>query len=143
MNTPPDPQIVRKALETISAGQGFNAWLGVEIIELTTAAITIETALRGDMSQHHGAVHGGIVGALADTAASWVAATVAGDVRTGSYTIHFLNAARGSRLRATGTVLKAGRRQVSVEVKVHAGDGGSDWGAPVAVMLASVAPVAS
>ncbi|WP_066548804.1 MULTISPECIES: PaaI family thioesterase [unclassified Sphingomonas] len=143
MHTSPDPQLVRAALEQVSASQGFNAWLKVGIVDLHTGGVTIEIELREELSQHHGAAHGGIVGALADTAASWAAATVAGDVRTASYTIHFLKAARGTRLRAVGTVLKAGRRQVSVEVKVHAGDGGDDWGAPVAVMLASVAPVAN
>jgi uncharacterized protein (TIGR00369 family) len=109
---------------------------------IESGSITIETGLRDDMKQHYGSSHGGVLGALADTAASWAAATVAGDVRTASYAIHFLRQASGARLRALGTVLKAGRRQVTVEGKVYAGDRGS-WGEPVVVALASIAPVAS
>lgn len=53
------------------------------------------------MEQHRGSSRDGVLVALADTAASWAAATIASDLRTTSHTIHFLRQAGGARLRAT------------------------------------------
>ncbi|MDB5696804.1 MAG: hypothetical protein JWN21_2347 [Sphingomonas bacterium] len=57
--------------------------------------------MRPEVTQHHGFAHGAIVGLMADKACTWAAASVAGDVVTGSYTINFVAPAHGERLRAT------------------------------------------
>ncbi len=139
MSDAPDPAQVMQALKAVSAGQGFNALLGFEVMRVENGLVEIEAALRPELTQHHGFAHGAVVGALADTACAWAAASVAGDVVTSSYTIQFLAPARGQRLHAVGSVLKSGRRQISAEAKVYAlADGVSSL---VAVALAIVAPV--
>jgi uncharacterized protein (TIGR00369 family) len=102
--------------------------------------VELSFPIRPETTQHHGFAHGGLIGVAADNACAWAAATVAGDVVTGSYSIQFLAPARGERLRARGEVIRAGKRQVSVEARVYAESAGE---APklVAVALAQIFPV--
>lgn len=140
MSAAPDPALVAQALRGVSAAQGFNAWLGVELVSVETGRVELVFPIRPEISQHHGFVHGGVLAAAADTVCAWTGASVAGDVVSSSFTVQFLSPAQGERLRAVGQVLKVGKRQVSVEAKVFAEAAGA---APklVAVALASIAPV--
>lgn len=119
-------------------GSGFTRFLGVEPIRCWRGEAELRLAVRPDMTQHHGYAHGAIVGLMADNACAWAAASVAGDVVTGSYTIHFLAPARSAALRAVGTVIKAGKRQVVVRADVWAEDEGA---APVLVAVAQATVV--
>lgn len=136
----PKIEDVRAALAGVSAVGGFNRWLGVETLRVDTGAVEIACPVRPEILQHHGFVHGGVLGALADTAMAWTAATVAGDVLTSGYTLQLLSPAKGERVIAAGEVLKAGRTNVSVQARVwsEAADGTRKL---VAVALASVSPV--
>jgi uncharacterized protein (TIGR00369 family) len=119
---------------------GFTAFLGVEPIVCFGGEAELLLAIRPDMTQHHGFVHGGIVGLMADNACAWAASSAIGDVVTGGYTINFLAPARGSHLRARGTVVKAGKRQAIVRADVWSESEGST---PLlcAVAQATVVPV--
>ncbi len=108
------------------AGSGFTNWLDVEPLKVWQGVAELRLALRPDMTQHHGFAHGAIVGLMADNACAWAAASVAGDVVTGSYTINFLAPAIGEALFSRGTVVKAGRRQVIVRADVWAEQAGAD-----------------
>jgi uncharacterized protein (TIGR00369 family) len=101
-------------------GSGFTRFAGIEPLKVWEGESELTIALRDDLTQHHGFAHGAVVGLMADNACAWAAASVAGDVVTGSYTIHFLAPARGERLRAKGQVIKPGRRQVVVRAEVWA-----------------------
>lgn len=102
------------------ARSGFSAWLDVEPVRVWQGESELTLTLRPEMTQHHGYAHGAIVGLMADNACAWAGASVAGDVVTGGYTIDFLRPAKGERLRAKGTVIKAGKRQVVVRADVWA-----------------------
>jgi len=136
----PDPALVMQALRAVSATQGFNAFLGIEIVRVETGLVELALALRPDLTQHHGFAHGAVVGALADTSCAWAAASVAGDVVTATYTIQFLAPARGETLRAVATVLKSGRRQVSAEARIHSESPGTPP-VLVATAMALITPV--
>lgn len=97
---------------------GFTRFLGVEPIVCWQGQSELTLAMRDDLTQHHGFAHGAIVGLMADNACAWAASSVAGDVVTGSYSINFLAPARGTKLRAKGVVVKAGKRQVIVRADV-------------------------
>jgi uncharacterized protein (TIGR00369 family) len=112
---------------------GFSTWLDVEPVKVWEGESELTLTLRPEMTQHHGFAHGAIVGLMADNAAAWAGASVAGDVVTGGYTIDFLRPAKGERLRARGQVIKAGKRQVVVRADVWAE---SDGAAPVHVAVA-------
>ncbi|MEM9312931.1 MAG: PaaI family thioesterase [Pseudomonadota bacterium] len=101
-------------------GSGFSNWLSVEPLKVWQGESELLLSLRPEMTQHHGFAHGAIVGLMADNACAWAAASVAGDVVTGSYLINFLRPGQGERLRAKGTVVKPGKRQVVVRADVYA-----------------------
>lgn len=120
---------------------GFTAFLGVEPLRCFGGESELLLALRPDMTQHHGYAHGAIVGLMADNACAWAASSVVGDVVTGSYTINFLAPARGSRLRARGSVIKAGKRQAIVRADVWAESDGEEP-RRCAIAQATIVPVA-
>ena len=128
-------------MKKVAVGQsGFSTFLDVEPITCWGGKSELLLNIRPDMTQHHGFAHGAIVGLMADNACAWAASSVAGDVVTGAYSINFLAPARGKRLRALGSVVKAGKRQVIVRADIWSEDADS---APVlaAVAQATVVPV--
>ncbi len=76
---------------------------------------------------------------MADNACAWAGSSVLGDVVTGSYSINFLNPARGTHLRAKGRVVKAGKRQAVVQAEVWA-EGGDGPAVLAAVATATIIP---
>lgn len=114
-----DP-VAEKRLMEVAHSSGFSNWLGFELVAAGNGQTELSLAVRPEMRQHHGYVHGGVVATLADVASAWAAATIAGDVVTGSINLHFLAPALGDRLVVRAAVLKSGKRQASVEAKVHA-----------------------
>ena len=126
--------------EVAVARSGFSSWLGVEPLRVWEGESELLLEMRPELTQHHGFAHGAIVGLMADNACAWAAASVAGDVVTGGYSINFVAPARGQRLRARGTVVKPGRRQVVVRADVWAENDGADP-VLVAVAQATVVPV--
>jgi uncharacterized protein (TIGR00369 family) len=119
---------------------GFTRFAAIEPLKVWDGESELTITLRDDLTQHHGYAHGAVVGLMADNACAWAAASVAGDVVTGSYTIHFLAPGKGERLRAKGQVVKAGKRQVIVRAEVWAE---ADKMPPVlaAVATATIVPV--
>lgn len=119
-------------------GSGFTRFAGIEPVKVWNGESELTLELRPDLTQHHGFAHGAIVGLMADNACAWAAASVVGDVVTGSYTIHFLAPAQGQRLRAKGQVIKPGKRQTVVRAEVWAE---STDASPVLVAIAQAAIV--
>ena len=126
--------------EVSVARSGFSSWLGVEPLRVWEGESELLLEMRPELTQYHGFAHGAIVGLMADNACAWAAASVAGDVVTGGYSINLVAPARGQRLRARGTVVKPGRRQVVVRADVWAENDGADP-VLVAVAQATVVPV--
>lgn len=122
-----------------SAAQGFNRWLGLEGLAAGEGRVEILLPLRDDMRQHHGYVHGGCIGALADMACAWAGAANEGkDVVTSNFTVHFLRPARGEALRAKARTIRNGKSVATVEAEIYAESEGQD---PVlcATALAAIA----
>jgi uncharacterized protein (TIGR00369 family) len=93
--------------------------------------------------QQQGAFHGGATGALADIAAGYAALTQAPpgmEVVTAEYKINFLASCQGGELRATGRVLKAGKRVIVTSAEVtHIADDGRETAC--AVLQQTIMPV--
>jgi uncharacterized protein (TIGR00369 family) len=115
---------------------GFSAFLAMEPLRCWSGESELVVELTPQLTQHHGFAHGAVVGAAADNACAWAAASVAGDVLTSSYTIHLVASAKGERLRAKGFVLGSGRRQATVRADVFAETGSESR--LVATALASI-----
>ena len=141
------------------AGSGFTRWLDVEPLRVWEGESELTLSIRPEHTQHHGFAHGAIVGpplpsgpmqfsALAMIRAvdvwprrcAWAAASVAGDVVTGGYTINFLAPATGTHLRAKGRVVRAGKRQVIVTAEVWSEAEGTEPKL-VALAQATIIPV--
>lgn len=138
---PPEAAVADAALlrEVIKV-QPFTRWTGLEVIKAEDGAVETRLVLRkDDMTQHHGFLHGGLVGFLADNAAAYAAATMVGDVVTSQFTVNFLAPGIGSAFRARAQVIKAGKRQVVVRVDIIAEqDEGEKL---IAVAQATILPV--
>jgi len=136
----PTSRITRQQLEQVIAVTPFAQLMGATIREFGDGIAELEIEVRPElMHQHHGFVHGAIVGFMADSACAWAAASLAGDVVTAEYKLNLLAPAKGERLRAQGRVLKAGGRTLVVQADVFALEQGQEK--QVAVALASIARV--
>lgn len=114
-------------LREIVKVQPFTRWTGLEVLKAENGEVETRMVLRRDeMTQHHGFLHGGLIGFLADNAAAYAAATVVGDVLSAQYSINFLSPGVGEAFRARARVVKAGKRQVTVAVDVIAEQAGGD-----------------
>lgn len=64
------------------------------------------------MTQQHGLFHGGVIGAVADSAGGYAAMTLCepgAEVLSVEYKINFVAPARGTEVLATGRVVRSGR----------------------------------
>ncbi|MDT4839926.1 hypothetical protein FQZ97_737300 [compost metagenome] len=114
--------------------------MGARIREIGNGIAELEIDVKPElMHQHHGFVHGAIVGFMADSACAWAAASLAGDVVTAEYKLNLLAPAKGERLWARGRVLKGGGRTLVVQADVFAVEQGQEK--QVAVALATIAKV--
>jgi uncharacterized protein (TIGR00369 family) len=125
------------------ARQGLMQHLGVRLLSASEGQVELVMPYSDKITQQQGGFHGGAIGALADIAGGYAALTVMPEgmeVVTVEYKINFLASHQGGEIRATGKVLKAGRRVVvtSAEVVHIDADGKS---APCAVMQQTLAPV--
>ena len=116
----------------MSAGSTFdrtpvNRWLGFRLVERSAERVVVEQDVRAEMLQEAGVVQGGLLTALADTAAVYLLWPELGEARTMTGTnasVQFLAAARPDEgaLTATATPVRVGRRLAVCESVVRQGD---------------------
>lgn len=134
-----DPRLLER-LEAVIRATPFAALMGARVNTIGEGAVELEVDVQpAVMHQHHGFVHGAVVGFMADSACAWAAASVAGDVVTSEYKVNLLAPAVGERLVARGRVLKASSRSLATFAEVFAVKNGEEK--LVAVALATVAKV--
>jgi uncharacterized protein (TIGR00369 family) len=107
--------------ETVAPSRAWQ-WLGIEHVETGEGSVTLEMTPTEDMANASGFVHGGMISALADSAMGRSLRTVKpGVVRAMSVDlkVSFINAGKiGETLRATATVVHAGRRTMVAHCRV-------------------------
>ncbi len=94
------------------ARQAFMAHIGAELVTVSPGRCEIGLAHRPELTQQHGYVHGGAVGAIADSAMGYAGYSLAppgATVLTVEYKLNLVAPAAGERLIARGEVIKAGR----------------------------------
>jgi len=117
--------------------------LGATLSRAEPGEIELSLTIRADHLQHGGAVHGGAIFAMADTAAGAAAASLLPPgqaVVTAEYRISFLAPAIGQTLLARGTVLRPGRSLIHTKSDVIAIADGRET--LVATGLGSMVPFA-
>jgi len=121
----------------------FTSWSGTEVTKCENGHAELKTPFRKDLTQHHGFLHGGIIGFLSDNVSAWAASSVVGDVLTAEYSVKLLSPGMGDYFIARGDVVKATRRLVAVESKVFAvtkNDAGEDSEKLIAMGTATILP---
>ena len=101
--------------------QGMMRHLGARLLQAAPGLCEVALPYSDRVTQQQGGFHGGAMGALADIAGGYAALTVVPDdmeVSTVEYKVNFLAAFQGGELRATGRVVKAGRRIIVTSAEV-------------------------
>jgi uncharacterized protein (TIGR00369 family) len=108
------------------ARQAAMRLIDARLTQVEPGRCVIELAVRDDLTQQHGFVHGGVVGMIADSAGGYAAFTLMpadASVLTVEYKINMLAPVAGDLLIATGEVLKPGRSLSIVRADVFAVQG--------------------
>ena len=112
---------IRRKLER----QHFMHLIGADLTRIESGRIEAELALGQQHQQQRGFAHGGLVATMADLAAGFAAVTLVPDgvgVVTSDLKVSYLNPGVGTRMKAIGWVLKAGRRLLFCEAEVWCDD---------------------
>lgn len=134
----------RQRIEQSFARQSMMATLGARLDSVEPGRVVISAPILPGSRQQHGVAHAGLTFALGDTAAGYSALSVMppdSEVMTAEIKINLLAPGRGERLRATGKVIKPGRRLVVVSAEVHALE--ADKETLIAVLTGTMVPVAA
>ena len=131
--------ISRERLEQALQHSTFAQLLGAELLDFEPGRVSLQVASRPDLCQHHGYMHGAVVGFMVDSGCAWAAASMVGDVVTSEYKLNLLAPAIGERLVCRSEVLKAGQRQAVCRADVFAVKDGAEK--LVATGLATIARV--
>jgi uncharacterized protein (TIGR00369 family) len=118
----------REDIAASFARQGALALIGAELDAVEPGLCRVRLPVGPAISQHHGHVHGGIIGMLGDVAGGFAAMSLfdpSREILTVEYKINFLAPARGDCLVAEGRVVRAGRTLSVTAVEVHAQEGGA------------------
>jgi uncharacterized protein (TIGR00369 family) len=103
--------------------------IGASIARIEPGEVEIQLPYAAHLTQQHGFLHGGIIGAALDSACGYAGSTLmAADVGVLSieYKINFVAPAKGQRFRMVGTVVKPGRTITVVEGRAFAIDDGRE-----------------
>jgi len=125
------------------ARQGMMRHLDARLLRVAPGQVDILLPYSDKVTQQQEGFHGGAMGAVADIAAGYAGLTLAPEgmeVVTAEYKINFLGSFQGGELRASGRVVKAGKRLIITTAEVvHVDAEGRT--APCALMQQTLVPV--
>lgn len=129
-------------IKTSFAAQSMMATLGAELTEIASGLVRISAPILPGMRQQQGFGHAGLTFSIGDSAAGYAALTLLPlgmEVVTAEIKINLLAPARGTRLIATGRVIKPGKRLSVVTAEVHAEEDGKQT--LIAILQGTMVPV--
>ena len=137
------PSALWQRIEDSLNRQGMMVHLQARLLRVEHGWVEIALPYSEKVTQQRNGFHGGAMGALADIAGGYAGLTVLDDgmdVTTVEYKINFLAAFQGGELRATGRVVRAGRRIIVTTAEIfHVDDQGKH--SACAVMQQTLAPI--
>jgi uncharacterized protein (TIGR00369 family) len=134
---------LRDLIEAAMSRPGFIKAIGARLVRCAAGEAELALSPRPDLLQFTGAVHGGVVGALADHAAGGAATTLLpkGHIAvTAEFKINFLTPARGEEILARAKVERAGRSLIVASAAVYARDAGSETKCAIALVTLTSVP---
>lgn len=101
-------------------------WLQFTLEKIAKGSATISLEVRPEMTNPYGNIHGGMMALVMDEVIGWsvVSLDMNANYTSLNLNVDFLYAIRqGERLRATATVVRAGKKIIHVECKVENAEG--------------------
>ncbi|HXL82453.1 MAG TPA: PaaI family thioesterase [Pyrinomonadaceae bacterium] len=108
---------IERAIEAVP----YARLLGIQLEKAAPGEATLTLAIRPELTQNHGVVHGGAIASLLDTATAFAILTLLEPderVTTVDLTISYLRPAVEGKLLATARVLRQGRRLFTVSAEL-------------------------
>ena len=115
-----DPLLLARVQSSFDR-QGLMRHWGARLVQVAPGLCEVALPYSDKVTQQQNGFHGGATGALADIAGGYAGLTLAPpgmEVTTVEFKINFLAAFQGGELRATGRVVKAGRRLIIATAEV-------------------------
>ena len=119
-----DPDFEKRIRDSFSR-QPFMATIGASLTRVEPGRVDISAPFSDHITQQHGFIHGGVVGAIADNAAGYAAYSLMNaddSVLTVEYKLNLLAPAKGERVEARAEVMRPGRTLTIVRSDVSAYD---------------------
>ena len=114
-----DGRVIDPIIVDLMLGEASLEWFGFEILEANGGTATVALTTRDEQANGAGAVHGGVVFALADQAFAAAALTVLGSAVTGDAAIQYLvPSTAGSMLTARARTSFHDERRAVIDVDV-------------------------
>lgn len=118
-----------RAVRDSFARQGLMGTLGAQLGEVLPGRVVIIADYHDALSQQHGFFHGGVIGAIADSAAGYAGFSLMpaeSNVLTVEYKMNIVAPGKGERLIARGQVIRPGRTLTVTRADVFAVEGGAE-----------------
>jgi uncharacterized protein (TIGR00369 family) len=116
------PDRIEQLLRSFQGGANIARTFGMELSFDEAGQAIVTLPYNPGLDHALGGVHGGVYATLLDTA-GWFTAAAVHDcscwLATAEMSIHFLEAAERTGLRATGRLIKTGKRQDVAEMFLH------------------------
>ena len=115
--TPERLERIERAIEAVP----YARLLGIQLEKVAPGEATLTLAIRPELTQNHGVVHGGAIASLLDTATAFAILTLLEAderVTTVDLTVSYLRPAVEGTLQATARVLRQGRRLFTVSAEL-------------------------
>lgn len=125
---PLSPDVALLLLDSFGKQGALTAWRA-RLTDMAVGTCEITLPMGPAVIQQHGYFHGGVIGALADSAGGYAANTLlmpANECLTAEYKINIVAPGIGQTLVARGRVLKAGQHLVVSSTEVFAVDQGKE-----------------
>lgn len=110
-------------LQKVNEGLGpFNRFVGLQVEAVGQGWCHVVCPIRPELCNPRGAIHGGMSATLLDVAGGVAAIYASGEARpmvTRSAGVHYLRPLTGTRMRAEGRVVKAGRKICLARVDLY------------------------
>lgn len=120
------PERVKELLKMFNESVSIARYFGMLLSFTEAGNAVIDLPYNPNLNHGRGGIHGGVYATLLDSAGALTAA-VSHDsscwLATSEMSVHFLLPVERTSLRATGRILKPGRRQDIVEMHLYDGDG--------------------
>ncbi len=124
------------------ASQAMMKTLGAELQSIAPGEVVITAPILPTSTQQHGFGHAGLTFSIGDSAAGYSALSLMEpnqEVLTSEMKINLLAPAKGDYLRATGKVIKPGKRLMVVTAEVEAIEG--DTVTTIAILQGTMVPI--